>query len=890
MRVGATYHYIAWGASAGLAGGASYTGDGADNRNLTVMGFRPDLLFLARASAAPVFRTRSMSGDLTFPTGSQAGIANSIESTRPQGFQVGNDLTANETGRLYHVAGLRDALGADVGVTLTANTTTPSIGDTLIYTARATNYGPQPATGITLLDPLPAQLSWISAVPSQGVFDTTSGVWNAGSLANGAFATLVMRGRVKPGTAGASVITRSNRTGSSPTDAFADDDADSVIATVQYADLDVSTSVDDVTPTEGEVVVYTVRVDNLGPNTSTGISISSALPAGIGYLSVSTTSGTYAPGTGLWSIASIASAASATMTLRGTVAGGTAGSNPKFVARVADTDQFDPIPGNDADSVTVSVRLPRVRVLTGTYVGNGAISRAITGIGFQPDLVLIKGAATGAVLRTKSMSGDAAKDLSVSAALVTGRIRSVDGDGFHARLRPFGQPERRHLPLDRGARSYRPGAQGLSTPAMASTIATWAGLGFAPAYAIVIGDGARPAVQRFGTEVGDASLLFTSNAEIADRVQAFQADGFQVGTSADVNASGATYHYIAWGASAGLTGGGSYTGDGADNRNLTVTSFRPDLLFLARASAAPAFRTRSMSGDLTFPADAQAGIANSIQSTRPQGFQVGNDATANEAGRLYHVAGLRDALGADIGVTITSSTTTPNVGDTLVYTARATNYGPETATGVTLLDPLPPQLSWISAVPSQGAFDTTSGVWDAGSIANGAFATLVMRGRVKPGTAGATVIAHSRRTGSSPTDAFADDDADSVSTTVQLADLDVTVSIDDVTPTEGEVVVYTVRLDNLGPNSATGVAISSALPAGLNYLSASATSGSYSSGSGLWTVGSIASAASASLTLRGTVAAGSAGTTPRLVARQSRLARYHRHRACHKRLQVRLRR
>ena len=719
--------------AAGLAGGASYTGDGADGRNLTVPGFRPDLLFLARASAAPVFRTRSMSGDLTFPTGSQAGIANSIQSTRPQGFQVGNDLTANETGRLYHVAGLRDALGADVGVTLTANTTTPSIGDTLIYTARATNYGPQPATGITLLDPLPAQLSWISAVPSQGVFDTTSGVWNAGSLANGAFATLVMRGRVKPGTAGATLIARSNRTGSSPTDAFADDDADSVIATVQFADLDVSTSVEDVTPTEGEVVVYTVRLDNLGPNVAAGVAISSSLPAGIGYLSASATSGTYTPGTGLWSIPSINNAASATLTLRGTVAGEQRVRAPKLVTRVVATNQFDPVAGNNADSVDRLVRAPLARVVTGTYVGNGAATRVVPGVGFQPDLVLIKGAATGAVLRTKSMSGDAAKDLSGSAALVTGRIRSVDGDGFTLGSDPsvnqIGVTYHWTAVLE-ATGQVRTG----SYQAMASTIAT----GGARVSSRLCDRGrrchsSRGAALRRRSGGREPALHLEHRAHRS--VQALQADGFQLGASADVNASRRHLPLHRVGRQRRSRRQRKLHRRRRRQSQPHGNGLPTDLLFLARASAAPVFRTRSMSGDLTFPTGSQAGIANSIQSTRPQGFQVGNDAHRqrdrpplprrrparcarrghrSDPHRQYHDAQHRRH--ADF------------------YTARATNYGPQPATGITLLDPWCRRSSpWISAVPSQGVFDTTSGVWNAGIARQWRLRDAwVMRGRVKP--------------------------------------------------------------------------------------------------------------------------------------------------------------
>src|SRR5262249_44639201 len=63
-------------------------------------------------------------------------------------------------------------------------------------------------------------------------------------------------------------------------------------------------------------------------------------------------------------------------------------------------------------------------------------------------------------------------------------------------------------------------------------------------------------------------------------------------------------------------------------------------------------------------------------------------------------------------------------GSTAVFTAIVHNDGPDTATGVTLLDPLPAGLVFVQAVPSQGSYDPVTGVWTVGSLANGDTATL----------------------------------------------------------------------------------------------------------------------------------------------------------------------
>src|SRR5919109_1842946 len=72
-----------------------------------------------------------------------------------------------------------------------------------------------------------------------------------------------------------------------------------------------------------------------------------------------------------------------------------------------------------------------LRLATGSYTGNGTDNRSITGIGFQPDVVIVKGNAFGvAVLRSSTMSGDASKPLAGTTALTANLIQSLDTNGF----------------------------------------------------------------------------------------------------------------------------------------------------------------------------------------------------------------------------------------------------------------------------------------------------------------------------------------------------------------------------------------------------------------------------------------------------------------------------
>ena len=64
---------------------------------------------------------------------------------------------------------------------------------------------------------------------------------------------------------------------------------------------------------------------------------------------------------------------------------------------------------------------------------------------------------------------------------------------------------------------------------------------------------------------------------------------------------------------------------------------------------------------------------------------------------------------------------------------------------------------------------------------------------------------------------------------------------------------FTVRATNRGPSPATAVALTDALPAGLSFVSATASQGSYDQVTGIWTVGALDAAAQATLTLVATV-------------------------------------
>ena len=85
-----------------------------------------------------------------------------------------------------------------------------------------------------------------------------------------------------------------------------------------------------------------------------------------------------------------------------------------------------------------------------------------------------------------------------------------------------------------------------------------------------------------------------------------------------------------------------------------------------------------------------------------------------------------------------------------------------------------------------------------------------------------------------------------------LSDLGVAIAASAAAPTVGTQVAYTLTASNAGPDAASDVTVTAAWPAGLTYHSSQTATGSYDSATGVWTVGSLAKDATATLSVTAT--------------------------------------
>ena len=281
-----------------------------------------------------------------------------------------------------------------------------------------------------------------------------------------------------------------------------------------------------------------------------------------------------------------------------------------------------------------------MRLATGTYTGDGADNRAITGVGFQPDIVFTKcDCLRPGVVRTSTMVGDAAKAVNSAGTLQPNYIQSLDADGFtigsNPRVNIAGQPFY-WVAMKAGDELKLGTYVGDGTDNRSIT-----GVGFQPVFVATFGDG-NDSIFRPATVAGDASYRFVASSKLANRIQALEADGFQIGTDADVNLSGVTYHYVAWNASTNVTQT-SYVGDSTDNRSITGVGFQPQMMWVKRdTSSQSRWRPGSVTGDLSFQWDNTAGSSNRVQALEADGFQVGTSSQVNMSGNTYHYIAFKD--------------------------------------------------------------------------------------------------------------------------------------------------------------------------------------------------------------------------------------------------------
>lgn len=730
------------------------------------------------------------------------------------GSSTGDPVSSNDSASVDIVVA-----SADLGVLVAADDATPDEGQTVIVTVTVSNAGPEDATNVEIDALLPASLGFVSATASQGSYANGSGVWIVGSIADGANATLDIHATVQAATAGMSIdVTASVRT-LDEADLVSANDTDTVQLNVRASDLGVSLVVDEAAPDEGDAVTFTVTLTNDGPDAANDVEILSLLPTGLTFVSATPTAGSYTSGSGVWDVGALAASASETLTLQATVDAGTGGSVLTQVVSISSVVEGDPVTGNDSDSVDLTVASADVGLAV-------AIDDATPDVG---DTIQI-------VVTATNHGPQQASGVQITAALPAGLT-------FDAAVASAGS-------YDSGTGVWTTGAiADQAAPTLTIDASVDAGRGgenlrfdatitqAASADPDSSNDAAGVDVEVRGADLGVTTTASTGSADEGDTVE------FTV-TVANAGPDDASGVSLSSSFTAGVTFQAATASQGSFDDGTGVWTIGS--------------LSQGVSATLTIEVTVDAGTGGSAITHTVAVASVDEedpDPTDDTDQAVLNVKG------ADLGIALAVDDATPREGDSVTYTVTLSNAGPSDATNIVAAIPVPGGASFASATPSQGSYNDASGEWTVGAVADSASATLTLVVTIDEGQAAQTVTANASITAVSEADPVSGNDADALAVTVESSDLQLSLAVDEMTPDEGATIRYTVTIDNLGPNDAAGVGVDIPLPSGTTFVSATPSRGSYSSGTGVWSVGALANAASATLQLDATVDAATAGAT-----------------------------
>jgi uncharacterized repeat protein (TIGR01451 family) len=701
-------------------------------------------------------------------------------------------------------------VGADLALTKSVDHSSPNVGDTVTFTVKVTDLGPAEATGVRVKDALPAGLTFVSATPSHGTYDSATGLWMVGTVTTAASRTLAIAAKVVSPAPGANTATIAH---ADQLDPRKPNNTASVVLEVPSADLAIGKTVSNPVASQGDTVTFTVTLTDRGPAAATGVTVQDLLPAGFTFLSATPSQGTYSPATGVWAVGTVTTATPQTLLIPALVASQSPGVN---TASISHADQFDPAVANNSASATVQVTPPPAPQPTADLGLTQLLSSAAPNVG---DTVTF-------TVTLTNVGPDTATNVSIQDLLPAGLtfVSATPSQGTYNAVTGLW-------------------SVGTVTTSPVRTLALVA--------AVVSGSAQTNTASISHADQNDPTTANNSTS-VTETPQPADLHLVKTVSNATPNVGDTVTFTVT------LTDGGPSTAT-----NVTVQDQLP--AGLTFVSATPSQGTYNSSSGVWTVGTVTTSTAQTLQIVAAvvSGNTQTNTATVSHADQFDPNTANNTASAtetpqrADLALAKSASNATPNVGDTATFTVTLTDNGPDPATNVAAVDQLPAGLAFLSATPSQGTYNSGSGIWTVGTVTTSTSPTLVVH---------ALVVSPSAQTNTatvSHADQFDPNTANNGATatvTPQRADLTLTKSASNATPNVGDTMTFTVTLTDNGPDAATNVMVQDLLPAGLSFVSSTPSQGFYNSGAGTWMVGTLTTSAQQTLQIQVTVVSPSAQT------------------------------
>ena len=237
---------------------------------------------------------------------------------------------------------------------------------------------------------------------------------------------------------------------------------------------------------------------------------------------------------------------------------------------------------------------------TGVYDGAGHVPLMVTGLGFRPDVVLVKAdLAVGGALATSTMPRGITKSLSDSGSLVTDGVVSLDEDGFTLTATSW-RVNRKDTSYVWAAFRADPDELVVGTYVGDGREGRYVGaLNWRPALLFIVAEIAEPLHWRTAAMPTGTSFQAGETPLNQGRILDFDDGGFFLGAHPAVNAEGTTYHYVAFRERADGLDVGSYRGDGTPDRTVGPPGPAELVLLKPNSSTHLLFRPRALEGEST---------------------------------------------------------------------------------------------------------------------------------------------------------------------------------------------------------------------------------------------------------------------------------------------------
>lgn len=192
---------------------------------------------------------------------------------------------------------------------------------------------------------------------------------------------------------------------------------------------------------------------------------------------------------------------------------------------------------------------------------------------------------------------------------------------------------------------------------------------------------------------------------------------------------------------------------------------------------------------------------------------------------------------ADLSVIKLINNSNPNYNDLIKWTIIVSNNGPNMATGVIVNDLLPKSVEYISSYLSKGFYNLVNGIWDVGNLNAGEKLQLnIVSKIVKTGDITNVVNVKGNEKDSNLTNNHFEKSVH----VKAAADLSIEKSVSKQEVNINDLIEYVIEITNNGPDSAENIKVSELLNPNLKVISFESTKGNFNNTNNVLTIDSLA--------------------------------------------------